>query len=119
CEDEMLYTVVAATLQDMQESSYVAVHIHVRILRRIAHTRLCGEIDHPLRLMRGESRLDRCPVGKISMDMGVSGLILESREPGLLKVDVIVVGHVVDADHFVAALEKLHRDVRADKPGCS
>ena len=44
----MLDAVVAAALEDMQEAGEICIDVAVRVVERVAHPRLCREMDHAL-----------------------------------------------------------------------
>ena len=53
----MFNIVMPAAFKDVQEAGDIAGHVHMRILSRIAHTRLRSKIDYPLRFVLREHRL--------------------------------------------------------------
>ena len=99
---------VATAFEDVQEASDVAAHIHVRVCRCIAHTRLGGEVDHALRFVRRKRCLDRSTVGEIRRDMSIVRVILESRQARFFQVHIVVIAEVVKADDLIPAIEKPH-----------
>jgi hypothetical protein len=62
---EMLDAVVAAAFENIDETDHVAVDVGMRILQRVAHAGLGGEIDHALRALDGEQIGDAGPVGDV------------------------------------------------------
>jgi hypothetical protein len=52
--DQVLHAVVAAAFEDVGEADQVAVDVGVRVLQRVAHAGLGGEVDHAVELLGGE-----------------------------------------------------------------
>jgi hypothetical protein len=59
CVYQVLYFLVAATLQDMRKSNDVAIDVGKRVINRVANTSLSGKINYSLRL----SDLEAMPNG--------------------------------------------------------
>ena len=51
----------------MREADQVAGRVGMRVLRRVAHAGLRGEVHDPLRLERSEGGLDRGTVAKVNL----------------------------------------------------
>lgn len=111
----MLHAVVAAAFQYVQKAGDVAAGVDVRILRGIAHARLGGQVDHALRAVLGKRLFHGGAIGQVSLDMRVARIVCKTRQSRLLQGDVVVIAEVIQAYHFVAALEQTLRNVRTDK----
>lgn len=105
-EHQVLHAVVPAALEHMQEAGDVALDIDVRIGRRIADPGLGGEIDHPLRPVRGEGLFHRRPVAEVDGQLGVVRMVDRPGQPSPLEGRIIVVVEAVDADDRVAPLQQ-------------
>ncbi len=64
----MLHLVVAAALKDVDEADQVAVDVGMRILDRVAHTGLGGQVDHLVELFLGEQFLHPGAVAHVELD---------------------------------------------------
>jgi hypothetical protein len=58
-----------------------------------------------LELVRGEELREGIAIGEIGLLELESRILSENREPRVLQRDVVVLIEVVEAHHFVAALE--------------
>ncbi len=81
----MLYAVMPAAFQNMQEAGDVAGHVDMRILGGIAHAGLRGQVDDTLRLMGGEQALDGLAVGQIGVIVRIAGMFQQRRQTRLLQ----------------------------------
>jgi hypothetical protein len=72
---------VAAAFEDVHEADEVAVHIGVRILQRIAHAGLGGQVDDAVELLGGEERFHAGAVGDVQFHEAEVRLGV-SRGPG-------------------------------------
>src|SRR3546814_4819012 len=86
----MLDAVVAAGLEDVHEADDVGVDVGVRVLERVAHAGLGGEVDHPLRLEVGEGRVERGAVLERRAPEGEALQRRQARKPGFLQSRVVV-----------------------------
>jgi len=115
----MLHAMVAAAFQDVAEADQVGVDIGGRVLQRVAHPGLGGQVDHALRLVLAEHPLHRLAVADVHALLGEALVILDPRQPRLLQRHVVVVVQVVDADDLVAAFQQTQGQRIADKAGGS
>ena len=113
----MLDAVVAAAFEQVGEADDVGLHVGVRILQRVAHAGLRGEVDDGVEVALLEQVLHHHAVGDVVLEEAEVGVGLELFQPRQLQGRVVVVVEVVDADDFVAALQQDLCDVHADKPG--
>ena len=115
--DEVLDAVVAAAFEQVGEADDVGLHVGVRILQRVAHAGLRGEVDDGVEVAFFEQVFGHHAVGDVvfeEAEVGVGLQLFQSRE---LERRIIVVVEVVDADDFVAALEQNLCNMHADKTG--
>ena len=113
----MLDAGVAAILEHVEESDDVGVDVGARVLERVAHARLGGEVDDALGRVLGEAPVHQRAVLEVAAHLGEALVRLDALEPRELQRGVVVVVDVVDADDLVAAFEQPDRERRADEPG--
>ncbi len=70
---QMLATVVAAALQHVEEALEIGVDIDMRIVHRIAHAGLGGEMDDLRKTVLQEQVRGRGAVGQVARDEAESG----------------------------------------------
>ena len=51
---QVAHTVVPAALKDVAKAHQIALDVHRRILKRVAHASLSRQIDHNIRFLFGE-----------------------------------------------------------------
>ena len=113
----MLDAVVAAALEHVGGADHVALDVGERVLDRVAHARLRGEVDHALELLAGEQLGHARAVREVELDEAEPRQLLQQLEPRELEAHVVVVVEVVEPDDLVAALEELAGRVVADEAG--
>ncbi len=115
--DQMGHVMMPAALQDVGGADHVAVHVGQRVLQAVAHTRLGGQVDNPVKALLGEQRRYRVPLDEVQLDEAKARQGLKPLDARLLECDVVVAAHVVQPDHFVASLEQGAGRVKANKSG--
>ena len=113
----MTHLRVPAALQHVQEADEVGIAIGVRVVDRVAHAGLGGQVRHGVEAMPGKERRDPFAGSHIQLDKLKPG---KGRQPGKarpLETDVVVVVEAVDADHPVAALQQGSAQCGAYEPG--
>ena len=113
----MLDTVMAAAFQNVQGADDVAFDVGMRVLERVTHAGLRGEVDDLLETFLREQRFHRRAVLEIDAHHRERVVVIEKRSARLLQRDVVVVVEVIEAHDRVAALQELLRGVKADEPG--
>ena len=111
----MLDGVVAAALEHVERAGHVAAHVGVRFLQRVAHARLCREVNDARKFLARKERTHRIVVREVQLLEAEVGLCGEPREPCLLQRDVIVLVEIVQTHHLVAAGQQLVRGVRPNE----
>ena len=116
---------VAAGLKDVVKADEVGLDIYVRMVDRIAHARLRGEVHHDVRLVLGKERVQNRLFRHVAAHEAEAAARpgplrsqrLKPREAILLEGDLIVVVHAVDADHVdgIVLAQKGLRQKAADK----
>ena len=112
-EHQVLDAVVPAALEHVERAGDVAVDVRLRVLERITHAGLRGQVDDARKFLAREQRLHAALVGEIHLHETELRLPLEDGEARALQVRVVVVVEVVEPDHFVATRQQLVRDVRS------
>ena len=82
----MLDVVVAAGLENVEESVEIGPDVVARVGERMADARLRREMDHALGLMFGEQRGDGRLIGDIGLDEREAVAGRKQREPCPLEV---------------------------------
>ncbi len=113
----MLDVTVAAGFENVDEADQIALHIGARVLDRITHTGLRGQVHHPLRLERGEGVVHRSCIGQIGALVDVVRMFGEARQAGFLQRRVVIVVVVVDPINGIAARQQALREGGADEAG--
>ena len=113
----------AAGLEHVGEAHEVRLDVGGRVLDRMAHAGLGGEVDHPVVPAR-EGRCDRVHVGEIGPDEGIirarlGGGLLQLRQTRLFERHVVIVVDHVEAGHRVAARHERARHMEADETRAS
>ena len=105
-----------AQLQHVDEADQVAVDVGVRILERVAHAGLRGEMDHAAEAVlveqRFERRRDPCRSSSRDLDVGA-----QRGDAIALELRIVVVVEVVQADDVRAARAQFAAGVGADETG--
>src|SRR5471032_1778104 len=83
--DQMLNTVMATAFQNIQCTDHVTADVAVRILQRMAHTRLRTKMHHSLEFLMRKQFRDPCLTGKFHAHKTESRLSLQALEPRGLK----------------------------------
>jgi hypothetical protein len=107
---------VTTPFEDVAEADQVGVDVGGRVLDRVADAGLGSQIHDGVEAVSGEQLGDGRPIDDVHLDEGEPLMRGQPREPGVLQADLIVVIHVVDAGHGIAALEQTVCERRADEP---
>ena len=103
--------------QHVHEPHQVAVHVRVRVLQRVAHAGLRGQVHHHLGPLVGEQARHPVAVRQLHPLEAEAVAPLQPRQPRLLEARVVVGVHVVDPQHLVAARQQAFGEVVADEAG--
>ncbi len=107
----------AAFLEQVQGAREVGVGVGVRVLDRVAHAGLGGEMDDVAEAVGVEQPRQRRAVGEVDSLEGEAGVPAQLVEPGLLQGRVVVGAEVVDADDGDARAQQPLGQVEADEAG--
>src|SRR5688572_1708282 len=113
---EMARRSTPAALEHVGEANEVRLDVGARVLERVAHPGLRGEMEHALGALFFEKLLERIGVRDVQFVKSEPGM-LELRDAILLELDRVIRRKIVEADDFIAALEQAFRAVHADEAG--
>ena len=105
CIHQMLDAAAPASLDHVQESGHVALHVDVRILRRVAHAGLRREVHDPVKPLLLEEGLHRVAVCKLDLLEPEVRLALEQRQARGLESRVVIGVEIVQSHHLVASFQ--------------
>ena len=91
---------MAASFQNVVEADHIAFDISVWVSDGVSHTRLCAEVDHDVRVILFKNTVNESLVCEITLNKGVVLDLLEFSQTSFFDADVIVIVHVVQADHL-------------------
>lgn len=111
---------VAAGFQNIVETDQVALNVDVRMIDRVADAGLCGQINYDGGFVYCKYFVDKGLIGDTSFNKDVpDGRVdrVDHAKAVLLELRVVVVVHVVEADHGAACelAAKAHNQVCADE----
>ena len=106
CEDKVLDIVLSANFENVREPHQIACHIRLRVLNRIANTRLRCKMHHPDRFRCGENPGEGRRIFNACSHEGKFRSLLESRKSGLFQPYIIVGIEVIQSDDVPLALQK-------------
>ena len=75
-----------AALEHVQRANQVTVGVGVRVLDRVAHAGLSGEVHHALQPGAREQRFHALPIGEVELLEGEPLVAAENLQPGLFSV---------------------------------
>ncbi len=113
--DQMLDAAVTARFEDVDEADEIGFDIRVRILDRVAHAGLRGEIDDALRLEFRERFFDGGAIFERRFHEPKARMRREPRETRFFQLHVVIGVEVVEAEHLIAARQQPFAQVRADE----
>ena len=100
----MLYGVVAAGLEHVEEADEVALEVGARVLDGVAHARLGGEVHHDVEAVLREQALDEGGVAEVAAHEGEAAVGIglgQHAQARVLDAGVVVAVEVVEADDGV------------------
>src|SRR5829696_935324 len=107
---------VAACLEHVHECGEIRIDIGLRVLQRVSHARLCGEVNHPTRRMPREQLLDTRPIREVDPLEPEKRTLLQDAQTRILKTNVVVLVHDVGAYDRPPLLSEAARDMEANEP---
>ena len=111
----MLHAVMAAGFEHVGETDQVAQRVGLRILQRIAHAGLGGEMHDAI----GPDFVEQCAQRQVvgDIELGDADLRAKRRNPVALELRVVIIVEVVETDHGLAARGQRLARIRADEAG--
>ena len=100
----MAAAIVPASFQDIGEADQIGVDIGVRILKRVSHARLRGQMDDDRKPMPREQRRYRGTIRHIKPFELKARVVAKDIEPGRLQPRIIIGVEIVDPDDAMAGL---------------
>ena len=102
--DKMLHRIMTARLQQVIETDDVGFNIDIRVVDAVTHPRLCGKVHHDVKMIISEQLIHQFFItngafDKHMLDRGDFSSFLHKAQPVLLQCRIIVVVHIVKADH--------------------
>jgi len=111
---------VPTALKHVDEPGDVAVDIGLWVVQRVAHPRLGGQVDDPIKALALEQRPHGRRIGQIQpLKPETAGPVAlvghQARQACLFKADIVVIVEVVEPHHGIAAGKELFAGVIADE----
>ena len=114
--DEMLESLVAAReFEDVLLPHEIGARVGRRILERVTHAGLGGEVQNHIELRAGRRRSKRVRIGDIALGKSIDGLSRQLRQARVLERRGVVRIEIVDRHDFVAARQERLARMEADK----
>ena len=115
--DQVLDAVAPTSLQDMGKPDQVGVHVGHRVLQRVGHPGLGGQVDHSVEAAGVEVFGDGWGVAQVDLPEREPVVLPEPGDPVPLELGIVVRVEVVDAGDLVSRVQQSARDEVADEPG--
>ena len=104
-----------APFDDVKKSDDVALHVGVRIVDGVAHSRLRAQVHHALKFVAVKQGLHCLTVRKIHLDEFEAWITLQNLQTRLLQRRVVVCVEIVEPDDLITPIEQQPRGVKTDK----
>ena len=111
---------MAAGLQHRTKADQIALDVHAGILNRIAHPRLGGQVNHPIRGVGGHQGGQGADIGHIELrkvELPRLGDGLQPLQAGPFEGGVVLGVEVVETHHPLATLQQPLHHGRTDEAG--
>ena len=108
---------MAAAFEDINEADKVALHVCMRIFKTVAHTRLSGQMNDPVKFMIGKEPLHALPVRQVQEDKPEPVEWFEPLKTRLFQPHIVVAVQIVQSDDPVSVIEKTPAQMKTDKAG--
>ena len=110
---------MSAAFQHVQEADEVGIAIGLRVVDRIAHASLGGQVRHGVEAVPCKERRDPFPTSHIQLEKLKPGMGGQPGKPRTLEIDVVIVVEAVDPHDTIAALQQGGSQRGTDEPGCA
>ena len=117
--DEVLDARMAAAFEHVGKADEIAVDVRGRILQRIPHAGLRGQMHDRAEIAIAENRLDRPAIGKIDLVEVEILKLSQNREARFLECRIVIVIDAINANDAAPVLKKAPRQREAKKAGCT
>ena len=101
-KDQVLDLLMPAAFENRQRSVDVRLRIRERILKRVTHSGLGGQVHDAIEAVRSKQRRDSLAVLQMHLVKLKIRLRCQQLQTALLKLHIVVIVHAVDADDTVA-----------------
>src|ERR1035437_1331055 len=115
----MIDVIVPTRFKHVAEANQIALNIDLWILQGIAHTGLRRQMNDPVELLDGKQACHSRRIGNIHMHKVEVGVGFQTFKTSQLEFWIVVIIEVVESNNLVATIQKLTRNVHADKTGYS
>src|SRR5579864_2289557 len=113
----MTTTVRPAALEHVEKTLQIGVDVTLRMLDRVAHAGLGGEMHDLCKAMPRKQRRHRLAIREIGLDKGETALVAEQRKARLFQRWIVIAVEIVEPDHGPPFGQQLPGDVKADETG--
>ena len=108
---------MTATLEDVHRADDIAVYVGVRVLDRVAHAGLGGQVDDLVETLVGEQLVNSRLICQVDSPHVERVIPREDVRPRLFEADVVIIIEIIEPDDRIAAIEQTLRRVKADETG--
>ena len=118
----MFDRVFSKDLEDIVETDDIGFDVGIRMIDRITHACLCGEVDHEIEMMFRKQFFQEIPVGNVTFDKGeILMKIFDLFQTVFLQRDIVVIVHIVDTDDADALIgrKKYSAEIGTDEAAAS
>src|SRR3954447_9186529 len=113
----MTTTVVAATLEHVEKALEIGIGVSLRLLDRVAHAGLRGEMHDVVKSMPRKQCRNRLSIGKIGLHEGEAAIGLQELQAYPFQRRIVIAIEIVEPDDGPALGQELPDDVKADEAG--
>ena len=132
--NQVLYPIVAATFQHVQETVHIGFHVSIWVLYRITYPRLGCQMTYTVKTSVGKQHLHCLTVFQIHPDKTVAGMLTalhklipchilpansSLRQTGILQTHIVIVIDIIQTYHLISTLQQRLHHIRTDKTGCT
>jgi len=113
----VIHAQFAGAFHHVEGADEVRVDIGARVLQRVTHPRLRGQVDDHIGLFGQSEGVKALEILQHSLGAGEVRVLQQHLVPSLLDAHVVVIGHPVIADDAETLLQQKLREMEADEPG--
>jgi hypothetical protein len=101
-QQQVSAAVVPTSLQNVRKANKIGVDVGVRILQRVPHSRLRGEVDDDWKSVSHKQLRDGGAINQIQPFEMKAWIVLKDIEPGRFQLRIIISVEVVQPDNSPA-----------------